>query len=158
MAEESWFWLILGALLILSEFFMTGIVAVFFGVGALLVGLLTAAGLIDSLPEQITVFAVLSVGTLLFAREKIKVWFRGKVSERWDGDKDLIYSRGERATVSKAFSDGIGQVKLSGVDWKAESQDGDHAKGATVWVIGHRGITLEVSAERPVHVTPANTD
>jgi len=157
MLEESWFWLILGALLILSEFFMTGIVAIFFGVGALLVGLLTAAGLIDSLPEQITVFAVLSVGTLLFARERIKVWFHGNVSQRWDGDKDLIYSRGERVSVSKAFSEGVGHVRLSGVDWKAESDDGDHAKGTTVWVIGHRGITLKVSAERPVKVeTPSD--
>ena len=155
MLEETWFWLILGALLILSEFFMTGIVAIFFGIGALLVGLLTALGLIDSPPEQIIVFAVLSVGTLLFARERIKVWFRGKVSERWDGDKDLIFSRGERVTVSKAFADGVGEVRLSGVGWKAESNDGDHAKGATVWVIGHRGITLEVSAERPVKAAAA---
>jgi membrane protein implicated in regulation of membrane protease activity len=149
MMEHEGFWLILGALLILSEFFLTGIVAVFFGIGAILVGILTAIGLIDSLPEQITVFTVLSIAALLFARERIRVWFRGKVSERWDGDKDLLYSRGERATVSRDFVDGIGKVRLSGTDWTAESDEPGLSKGATVWITGHRGITLMVSSERP---------
>ncbi|NEZ04614.1 NfeD family protein [Wenzhouxiangella sp. XN201] len=151
MIEQSWFWLILGALLILSEFFITGIVAIFFGVGAILVGIATAVGLLDSLPEQVLSFSVLSVGSLLFARERIKIWFRGNVSDRWDGDRDLIATRGERVTVTRGFSQGVGQVRLSGADWKAECEDGDLAEGDIAWVIGHRGITLLVSANRPEH-------
>lgn len=151
MIEQAWFWLILGALLILSEFFITGVVALFFGVGAILVGIATAIGLLDSLPEQVIVFAVLSVGSLLFARERIRIWFRGKVSDRWDGDRDLIATRGERVTVTRSFSEGVGQVRLSGVDWKAECENGELAEGDTAWVVGHRGITLLVSAERPDH-------
>jgi len=157
MMESAWAWLILGALLILSEFFMTGLVAIFFGVGALLVGLLVAFGLLDGLAEQILVFAVLSVATLLFARERIKIWFRGKVSERWDGDRNLIASRGQRVTVTRGFVDGIGQVRLSGADWKAESIDGDHEQGATVWVVGNQGITLTVSRERPEHSSASSS-
>ena len=157
MMETAWVWLILGALLILSEFFMTGLVAIFFGVGALLVGLLTAFGLLGGLAEQILVFAVLSVAALLFARERIKIWFRGKVSERWDGDRNLIASRGQRVTVTRDFVDGIGQVRLSGADWKAESIDGDHEQGATVWVIGNEGITLTVSRERPDNPSSATS-
>ncbi len=149
MFEPSWFWLILGALLVLSEFFITGIVAIFFGAGAILVGIATALGLLDTLPEQVITFAVLSVGSLLFARERIKVWFRGNVSDRWDGDKDLIASRGERVTVTQSFSDGVGQVRLSGVDWKAECDSGELHEGDTAWIVGHRGITLLVSASRP---------
>lgn len=151
MIEQSWFWLILGALLVLSEFFITGIVAIFFGVGAILVGIAAAAGLLDSLPEQVIAFAVLSVGSLLFARERIKVWFRGNVSDRWDGDKDLIAARGERVTVTQSFSEGVGQVRLSGADWKAECDNGKPVEGDTAWVVGHRGITLLVSAHRPDH-------
>lgn len=149
MIEQAWFWLILGALLILSEFFLTGIVAIFFGVGALLVGILTAFGLLTELPEQLIVFAVLSVATLLFARDRIRIWFRGRVSDRWDGDKDLIAGRGERVKVTRPFVDGIGQVRLSGAEWTAESSDGDHQPGDTVWVTGHRGITLQVTKHRP---------
>ncbi|WP_376697058.1 NfeD family protein [Wenzhouxiangella sp. EGI_FJ10305] len=149
MIEQSWFWLILGALLVLSEFFITGIVAIFFGIGALLVGIATAVGLLDSPPEQVIVFAVLSVGSLLFARERIRVWFRGNVSDRWDGDKDLIATRGERVTVTRRFSDGVGRVRLSGAEWKAECDEGEFEEGDTAWVVGHRGITLLVSANRP---------
>lgn len=149
MIEQAWFWLILGALLLLSEFFITGVVALFFGVGAILVGIATAIGLLDSLPEQVITFAVLSVGSLLFARERIRVWFRGKVSDRWDGDRDLVATRGERVTVTRDFSDGVGQVRLSGADWKAECADGDLSAGDTAWIVGHRGITLLVSAHQP---------
>ncbi|WP_376692595.1 NfeD family protein [Wenzhouxiangella sp. EGI_FJ10409] len=151
MIEQSWFWLILGALLVLSEFFATGVVALFFGIGAILVGLLTAMGLLGSLPEQVIVFAVLSVGSLLFAREKIRVWFRGSVSDRWDGDRDLVAARGERVTVTRSFSEGVGKVRLSGAEWKAECENGELGEGDTAWVVGHRGITLLVSAERPDH-------
>lgn len=150
MLASPWFWLILGASLVLSEFFATGIVAVFFGVGAILVGIATFAGLISSPAEQILLFSVFSIGALLFARERVKVWFRGKVSDRWDGDQDLIAARGARVAVSAAFRDGVGKVRLSGAEWKAECDDGAALRpGDTAWVIGHRGITLLVSATRP---------
>ncbi len=154
MIDSAWIWLIIGALLVLSEFFMTGLVAIFFGVGAIMVGILIGVGLLNELPEQIIVFAVLSVGTLLFARERVKVWFQGAVSERWDGDRDLIASRGQRVTVTRSFVEGFGRVNLSGAEWKAESIDGNHAEGATVWVIGHQGITLTVSGHRPEDSSP----
>lgn len=152
MLASPWFWLILGALLILSEFFATGIVAVFFGIGAILVGLATGLGLISAPAEQIALFAVFSVGALLLAREKVKVWFRGKVSDRWAGDQDLIASRGDRVEVVEGFVDGVGKVRLSGVDWKAECANCEALQpGQTAWVTGHRGITLQVSASRPEH-------
>lgn len=150
MLASPWFWLILGASLVLSEFFATGIVAVFFGVGAILVGIATFAGLISSPAEQILLFSVFSIGALLVARERVKVWFRGKVSDRWDGDQDLIASRGARVEVVTAFNNGVGKVRLSGAEWKAECDDGSALQpGDTAWVIGHRGITLQVSPARP---------
>lgn len=128
---------------------MTGLVAIFFGVGAVAVGVLVALGLLSGLAEQILVFALLSIAALLFARERIKIWFRGKVSERWDGDRNLIASRGQRVTVTRGFVEGEGRVRLSGAEWRAESVDGDHAEGATVWVVGNQGIVLKVSGRRP---------
>ena len=117
--------------------------------GAILVGVATALGLVSAPAEQIVLFAVFSVAALLLAREKIKVWFRGNVSDRWDGDTDLIATRGERVTVTRTFSEGVGHVRLSGAEWKAECEDGQLAEGDTAWVVGHRGITLIVSETRP---------
>lgn len=148
MLQEPWFWLVLGAVLVLSEFFITGIIAIFFGVGAVLVGIATWLGLVSNPPEQILLFAVLSVGALLLTREKVKVWFRGKVSERWDGDQDLLAERGKRVTVSETFRNGVGKVRLSGVDWTAECEEENLEAGDTAWVTGHRGITLIVSGQQ----------
>ncbi len=148
MFEQAWFWLILGALLILSEFFLTGIIAIFFGAGAILVGIGTALGLISGMTEQILLFAILSVAALLFARDNLKVWFRGRVSDSWSGDRNLISSRGERVQVSADFVHGVGRVKLSGAEWNAESED-KLLQGDVAWVTGNRGITLLVAAQRP---------
>lgn len=150
MFEQAWFWLILGALLVLSEFFMTSIIAIFFGVGAILVGIGTALGLISGLTEQVLLFAILSVAVLLFARENVKVWFRGRVSDSWSGDQNLISSRGERVLVSDDFVQGNGRVRLSGAEWDAESED-ELKQGDVAWVTGNRGIILLVVAQRPDH-------
>lgn len=150
MLQEPWFWMILGALLVLSEFFITGIVAIFFGIGAILVGIATAVGLVSAPAEQIVLFAVLSVASLLLAREKVEVWFRGNVSDRWEGDQDPVSARGARVLVTEPFDQGVGKVRLNGVEWKAECDSGEFQAGDTVWVVGHRGITLLVSPEKPV--------
>ncbi|GAB4123342.1 MAG: NfeD family protein [Wenzhouxiangellaceae bacterium] len=148
MFEQAWFWLILGALLVLSEFFLTGIIAIFFGVGAILVGIGTAVGLLSGLTEQVLLFAILSVAALLFARDNVKVWFHGRVSDSWNGDRNLISSRGERVVVTADFAHGVGRVKLSGAEWNAESED-PLQQGDVAWVTGNRGITLLVTAQRP---------
>ncbi len=153
MFEQAWFWLILGAMLVLSEFFLTSIIAIFFGIGAILVGVGTALGLISNITEQILLFAILSVAALLFARENVKVWFHGRVSDSWNGDRNLISSRGERVTVSADFAQGVGRVKLSGAEWNAESDDALQ-EGDVAWVTGNRGITLLVSATRPQPNSP----
>lgn len=155
-----WIWLIAGALLIASEFLITGIIALFFGAGALGVALALWLGLIDSPAEQLTLFAVLSVASLLLAREKLRKWFRGKVSHLGPGDGDVISARGNRVTVTRDFHEGAGVVRLSGAEWNAESTDPDAAprEGDTLWVVGHRGITLEVTAIRPTSSDPAEPD
>ena len=62
--ESYAFWLLLGLALLLSEFFFPGLIAVFFGLGALLVGALTLVGLVEGLAWQVLLFSLFSVGTL----------------------------------------------------------------------------------------------
>lgn len=152
MTTAVWVWLIVGALLVLSEFFATGVIAVFFGVGAWLTALAIALGLVESLAAQIGLFAVLSVLAVVLVRDKLKLWFRGHVSDDQLGEDDLLRSRGSRVTVTRAFRDGVGQVRLSGAEWAAEAldQNASYAEGETLWVVGCRGITLQVSNERQV--------
>lgn len=142
------FWLLLGLILLISEFFVPGLIAAFFAIGALIVGLLTLAGVIDSLPVQLALFALLSLLALFGLRKHCKRWLTGASSDPAVADQDDSGLIGTRVTALTDFNQGIGQVLHSGVKWDAESSEPLKA-GDTAWVINHRGIVLTVSSTMP---------
>lgn len=141
-------WIIAGIILILSELLATSIVAVFIGIGALVTGLLLWVGLIESLAAQMLVFGLVSLGTLLLARKRLKAWFVGGSVAQGAGSMDFQKDIGARVTVEHDFNQGIGRVILNGVAWDAESDDPLKA-GDVAWVVSHEGIHLTVSRNKP---------
>lgn len=141
------FWLLLGLALLISELFIPGLVAAFFGIGALVVGLLTLFGIIDSLAVQLLYFGLISLAALFGLRRHCTRWLKGSVAGRPGNDLDDAGVLGQRVTVLTDFSDGIGDVQLNGAKWDAESSDPLRA-GDTAWVIGFSGIVLKVAARR----------
>jgi len=139
-------WILIGVLLILSEFALPGVIAVFFGMAALLVGLLLFLNIPLDLPGQIFLFGVLGVALLLLARRRLTPWFKGKSETGGVGSEVLPV--GTRATAQADFVQGLGVVVLNGVRWNAESQDAIRA-GDPVWLIGRQGLILRVSATPP---------
>ena len=141
------FWMLLGLALLISEFFVPGLVAVFFGIGALVVGLLTLFGVIDSLAIQLLCFSLISLAALFGLRRHCARWLRGAVAGRTEGDLDNAGLLNQRVAVLTDFVDGIGDVQLNGAKWDAESADPLRA-GDSAWVIGFSGIVLKVSNRR----------
>ena len=141
------FWLLLGVALLISEFFVPGVVAMFFGIGALVVGVLTLFGVIDSLASQLLCFALISLVALFGLRRHCTRWLRGAVGGRPAQDLDSTGLLNQRVTVLTDFVDGIGDVQLNGAKWDAESGDPLRA-GDTAWVVDLRGIVLKVSRHR----------
>jgi len=143
------FWIIFGLLLLLSEWVLPGLVALFFGIGALLVGILTALGVIETLPVQLTLFAALSLVSLFTLRERFYRWMHGTVSDRAEPDYDDNTLIGRRVVVISDFHEGAGTVELNGTKWDAESIEplrrGDHA-----WIVDNAGILLVVSSSQPI--------
>ncbi|UAW98559.1 NfeD family protein [Halopseudomonas nanhaiensis] len=142
------FWLLLGLALFISEFFVPGLIAAFFGIGAVVVGLLTWMGVIDTLPIQLLTFAVISVVALFALRSHFNNWLRGGVSDRSEGysqDDGLV---GSRVFVATDFANGTGAVQLNGAKWDAESDEPLKA-GDAAWVTRHSGIVLTVSGRQP---------
>lgn len=146
--ESYAFWLLLGLLLLASEFFIPGLIAAFFGLGALLVGLLTLVGVIDSLPAQVTVFALSSIAALWLLRRRFQRWLRGSEADLAAKDQDDAGLLGVRVKVLTDFVDGVGHVQLNGAKWDAESND-PLKSGDSAWVTDHAGIVLRVSATSP---------
>lgn len=142
------FWIVFGLLLLLSEWVLPGLVAFFFGVGAILVGLLTAAGVVETLPVQLGLFAVLSLASLFLLRGQCQRWMRGAVGDSAEREYDDNTLVGRRAIVREEFVQGRGIVELNGSRWKADSKDALKV-GDAVWVTSTIGILLHVTNQPP---------
>lgn len=142
-------WIIVGVVLILTELLATSIVAVFFGIAAIVVGLLLHAGVIQSYSNQFLLFGVLSLALLLGVRGQFKRWFVGYTADSNEQPSQFSQDLGSRVTVHSDFVHGAGRVVLNGVQWDAESTDALKA-GDVAWVVANHGIKLTVSASKPV--------
>lgn len=142
------FWLLLGLLLLVSEFFVPGLIAAFFGIGALVVGLLTMLGIIESTGVQLTLFAVISLVALFVLRRQCQRWLKGTEGDKSLADLDDAGFMGARVEVLADFQDGVGDVLLNGSKWDAESDEPLRA-GDVAWVQDHKGIVLKVGIRRP---------
>lgn len=139
-------WILIGVVLILSELLSTSIIAVFFGVAAILVGLLTDFELLQSASAQFAAFGVFSTVLLLSLRRYCKAWFMGDTKDAYSGpaSSELI---GERVSVVSAFTQQQGRVLLNGVQWNALSAD-TLAPGDVAVITQVDGLTLTVSKKQ----------
>jgi membrane protein implicated in regulation of membrane protease activity len=113
-----WIW-VLVALVLLGVEMATpgGFVAIFFGIGALLAGLLAAAGLAGSLGSQMLLFSIFSVSSLVLLRRPVRRWFEPTLPA---GTVDRL--DGERGIILEAIAPGgVGRVEVRGSSWGARS-------------------------------------
>lgn len=110
---EYSYWIIAGLALVIAEFAVSGLVVIFFGIAALLVGCLKFLGLLDDTAWELTLFAMTSLLLLVFVRRVINDKLMGTERQR-QGEEDSAGLVGARATVAEAFSNGVGTVVLSG--------------------------------------------
>lgn len=113
-----WMWFLFGLFLLLVEFLTPGaFYQLFFGVGAIAVGVLQAAGIQMSLPVQGVLFLVISLGALLLLRKPL----REKLCRAEPG-KPVDSLEGETAVALEDIAvDGIGKAELRGTAWNARN-------------------------------------
>lgn len=153
MSEEL-LWIIVGLVLIASELLFTTFVVVFFGIAALITGILMWVGLPNTGGLPFIVFSVIAVGLIVFLRQRFQQWFRG-ASLSGDQDDDIL---GHEATVESGFDDGSptrGKVSYRGAAWDARSEDGPLVRGAFVRIVARHGLTLEVVSATNEKESPA---
>ncbi len=143
VAEIIWF--VAGLIMILLEFVQPGLVIVFFGAGAWVVSLLVYLDILESLPSQLLVFAVVSVGLLLGLRRWVKDKFYGHVGDKQDLRQNLDEFTGKSVTVLEDVITGkpAGQVEFKGTSWRATS-DQEIKKGETALIADMDGLTLVI--------------
>jgi hypothetical protein len=116
---EWWLWAALGLVLAVGEVLTPGgFFIVFFGLGALVVGLLAFVGLVDALWFQIFLFSIFSVVSLLLFRNPLLRWMARHTRPTVEVDS-LI---GEIAVASSVLPPGgVGQAQLHGSTWNARN-------------------------------------
>lgn len=138
-------WIILGFICILLEFVLPGALIVFFGISALLVGLLIKFAFLpieNGIP--LLVFAILSVGQIVFLRKRFQKMFKGQtVVDHGELADEFV---GKQASVLEGFEDGskYGTVVFKGTNWKAVAESSTLMIGDNVEILEQNGITLTV--------------
>lgn len=141
---DWWIWLLLGLMLVLAELVTPGgFYIIFFGVGALIVGVL--AGFEAAGPPwfQYILFSLVSVTALWLFREKLLQLTRAAPSESVD---NLV---GETAvSLDDIPVNGIGKAEMRGTSWNARNiGDQPLARGQRTRVERIEGLTIFVRAE-----------
>jgi membrane protein implicated in regulation of membrane protease activity len=137
-------WLLLGIILIFSEFFVPNLVISFFGGGALITALTTWSQITPNLPLQLLVFISSSLFLLLFLRKYLKRIFLGKLEDR-DESQEFNVEIGKIVQVLEAVKPGEtgGKVKYQGTPWQARSSQRIEV-GENAVICGKDNITLIV--------------
>ena len=144
MHMEWWLWLAGGLALVVAELSApSGFFIIFFGLGAMTVGVLHALHIVNSLVFELLLFTVLSVVYLLLFRGRLRAYVQMPPSSSVD---TLI---GVVATVQEPMSPGVmGRVEVRGSMWAARNTSevtlgaGQRARVAAV-----DGLTLAVIPE-----------
>jgi len=127
-----WYWLVLGLALIALEMASAGgFYIIFFGVAAVVVGLLASLGL-ESIWAQWLLFSALSVASLVFFRNPLM-----RKLNLGAGADDVDTLAGETGTAIDDMAAGAnGHVELRGTTWSARNA------GSTPLTRGHRCVVV----------------
>lgn len=117
---EWWLWIVLGVGLLIGEMMVVGIFLLFFGFGAILVGILTAIGISGPSSIQWLLFSALSIGLLLALRPRFVRGVRGGQPSSQSNDFDDVV--GKQAMIVEEMSPGgDGKVEFRGTSWAASN-------------------------------------
>lgn len=145
MDIQWWHWIVFGLVLVVLELASAGgFYVIFFGVSAIVVGLLTSAGAAGTAGIQVLLFSVLSVVLLLL--------FRSRLVARFQPDPQappVDQLVGEAAVVIEELRAGeIGKVELRGTTWSARAAGGAPLpRGTRCRVVRVDGLQLTVEPE-----------
>ncbi len=135
-------WFVVAVTLFTVEAITPGVfIFMFFGVGALVNGVITFFAPDFALIYQGLIFLVISIGSILLFRNQIRSkFFNEKKSE--DQLKDDF--NGKKVTAAVNFVNQVGTVNFNGSLWKAESLDEDVMLGEILIIKDYNNITLTV--------------
>lgn len=141
-----WNWFIFGLFLMALETIVPGVHFLWFGLSAVIVGLVLSAGLAMgigealTLPWQLVMFAIVSVATVFGVRRFADA--QGVESADKDLNQRSAQYFGRIVVVDEEISGGRGRVRVGDTLWPASGPD--TPKGARVRITGANGTVFVV--------------
>ena len=134
-------WVVAGLVLGAAEIKISGFVLAWFGVGALIAGVVAALGF--GITAQTLTFAAVSLSLFAMSRTIFHSLLMRTAAGNVKVGTDAML--GAEATVIEALpANGNGTVRINGELWHARSVDGAIAAGSTVLVDSIDGLKLKV--------------
>lgn len=140
----KYLWIVLGLAIMSLELFMPGFIIVFFGLGAVITGLLLVF-LPLGVNTQLLLFTVISIVLLVAFRRMAQGYFVGRVANTNTTGAPMEKFDGETAVVTEDIipNSPKGKVEFHGSFWNADA-DMQLVKGQKVTVLERRNLTLKV--------------
>lgn len=140
----KYLWILLGLGIMSMELFLPGFILVFFGLGAVLTGILLIF-MPMTINTQLVLFAVLSVVLLFSFRRLAQGYFVGRVANVNPTGAAMEKFNGETAIVTETIipNSTKGKVEFHGSFWNADA-DTEIAQGQKVTVLTRHNLTLKV--------------
>jgi len=139
-----WIWVLGGLVLLVAEVTTPGgFFVIFFGAGAILVGVLKAAGWAGPPWAEWAVFSALSLVSLELFRKPLMRRFNlssGRAVDRIEGERAIV--------TEDVAPGGVGKAEMRGASWTARTAGGEPlARGRRCRVERVEGLTLWLRAE-----------
>ncbi len=116
-------WFLVGLPFFIAEMAIPGFILFFFGLGAWVVSIVTAIFPNISFNQQILLFLISSIGSLLILRNYFKSVFLG-VQNEGDDSYNPLKDGDNLAVVTKDIKEGsYGEIKFKGTFYKAKSDE-----------------------------------
>jgi len=136
----SWFWTVLGFVLILSELILPGAIVVFLGLAALIVAICLYLGLISGWVSALTLWFISSLVLIIALRHLFQKFIQGDV-ETQNADEDLDAFGALAVVTEKIDPDADGRIDFRGSSWKAKCFEDTLLPGTKVKIISRDDIT-----------------
>jgi len=124
----TWFWFLLGLVLIITEFFLPGFVVIFLGVGALVTAAARWLGFFPGLAQSFFFWVISSTVLLVTLRHFAKRWLPSETSFHMT-DEDVEAAGEIVEVVTPIGSHKEGRIRFRGTTWPAICREGTISPG-----------------------------
>jgi len=139
----TWIFFVGGLLMLLLEVFVPGGVALFLGLGGVVVAVLRFVGLLTDPLTAIVAWATLSAGLTIALRPIALRYFGGSASIGIT-DEDAETMGQTVVVVEPVHEDTPGRVRFRGANWDARTLEGSLPKGAKARIVYRDNLTWVV--------------